>query len=166
MAIPQIDTRCAVPPYPGCRARHAPLVAPLVAAVLAALALALPLAAQSQPRTAELVAIRELQLKEGVDTADFERFVRTTYNPGWEGAVPQLKAYVAKGDRGEKKGSYALVLVFESAGARDAIFPKEGGGASEKYAPMLQKRFALNKELEKYLEPASLSVYTDYVALR
>jgi hypothetical protein len=124
------------------------------------------LSALAQGRPAEVVAIRELQLKEGADRAQFERFVRATYNPGWEGAVPGLKAYIALGDRGEKKGSYALVLIFDSSATRDAIYPKEGGGASDKFAPLLKKPFALNAELEKYLEPASLSVYTDYVPLR
>jgi hypothetical protein len=124
------------------------------------------LAAPTRAGTGEVVAIRELELKAGVDSAQFEQFVTATYNPGWEGAVPGLKAYIARGDRGVHKGSYALVLIFDSQKTRDAIYPKEGGGASERFAPVLQAPFTLNKELEKYLEPATLSVYTDYVALR
>ena len=46
------------------------------------------------------------------------------------------------------------------------MFPKEGGGASPTFAPLLKGPSALNQELEKYLEPGSLSVYTDYVAMR
>jgi hypothetical protein len=126
-----------------------------------------PLLAQaSRSGTGEVIAVRELELKAGVDIAEFERFARSTYNPGWEGVVPGLKAYIGKADRGALKGGYALILVFDGEKTRDAIFPKEGGGASPQFAPMLKGPFALNQELEKYLEPGALSVYTDYVAMR
>ena len=97
-----------------------------------------------------MVAVRELQLRAAVDAAQFERFARETYNPGWEGAVPGLRAYIAKADRGAQKGSYALILVFDAAKTRDALFPKEGGGASPTFAPLLQGPLALNQQLEKY----------------
>jgi hypothetical protein len=58
------------------------------------------------------------------------------------------------------------VLIFESEKTRNSIFPKEGGGASAQFAPTFQKLLALNKGLEKYIEPATLSIYTDFVALR
>jgi hypothetical protein len=139
----------------------------LAAAFVIAAGAVLPVFAQlSRAGTGEVIAVRELQLKAGVDTAQFERFVRDRYNPGWESAVPGLKAYIGKADRGAQKGSYALLLVFDGEKTRDAIFPKEGGGASPAFAPLLKGPFALNQELEKYLEPGSLSVYTDYVAMR
>jgi len=138
----------------------------IAASVIAAGAL-VPMFAQA-PRagTGEVIAVRELELKAGVDTAQFERFARVTYNPGWEGVVPGLRAYLGKADRGALKGGYALILVFDGEKTRDAIFPKEGGGASPLFAPLLKGPFALNQELEKYLEPGALSVYTDYVAMR
>jgi hypothetical protein len=139
----------------------------LGAASVIALSALLPVFAQPSPAgSREVIAVRELELRAGVDPTEFERFVRATYNPGWNGVVPGLKAYVAKGDRGALKGGYALILIFEGEKARDAIFPKEGGGASPQFAEMLKKPFALNQELEKYLEPGALSVYTDYVAIR
>jgi len=139
----------------------------LAAASVIAVCALLPVFAQpSRAGTGEVVAVRELQLKAGVDGAQFERFVRDTYNPGWEAAVPGLKAYVGKADRGAQKGSYALIFVFDGEKTRDAMFPKEGGGASPTFAPLLKGPSALNQELEKYLEPGSLSVYTDYVAMR
>ena len=137
-----------------------------IVAVIGAGALLPVLAQPSRAGTEEVIAVRELQLKAASDTTQFERFVRETYNPGWEGAVPGLKAYVAKADRGAQKGSYALIIVFDSEKTRDAIFPKEGGGASPTFAPMFKQPLTLNQALEKYLEPGSLSVYTDYVAMR
>ncbi len=142
---------------------------PFAAAALTVVALGaiLPVFAQSsRAGTGEVIAVRELQLKAGVDVAQFEGFVRSTYNPAWEGAVPGVKGYIAKADRGAQKGSYALFLIFDGEKTRDAIFPKEGGGASQAFAPALQRPVALNQELDKYVEPGTLSVYTDYVVMR
>lgn len=139
------------------------------AATLAFVALVMIVSAPAQSSragSAEVVAMRELQLKAGVDPAEFERFVTATYNPAWEGAVPGLRGYIAKGDRGVRNGRYALILIFDTEKTRNAIFPKAGAGASERFAPLLQRPFALNQELDKYVEPGSLSAYTDYVVLR
>jgi hypothetical protein len=161
---PLAGTASAVPSrVAGPRARKTVKI--VLCSALAA-ALVVPALALQGQGLGEVVAVRELELRAGVEPAQFESFVTGTYNPGWQAAVPGLRAYIAKGDRGVHKGAYALVLIFDSQKTRDAIFPKEGGGASERFAPVLQKAFALNKELEKFLEPASLSVYTDYVALR
>lgn len=141
-----------------------PLALTLAVASLATLSPAL--AQSARDGTGEVIAIREIQLKAGADTAAFERFVITTYNPGWEAAVPGMKSYIAKGDRGVQKGSYALLLIFDSEKTRNAIFPKEGAGASEKFLALLEGPFSLNKQLDTYVEPGSLSVYTDYVVMR
>ena len=138
----------------------------LAASVITAGALVPTFAQAPRAGTGEVIAVRELELKAGVDPAQFERFARATYNPGWEGVVPGLKAYIGKADRGALKGGYALILIFDGEKTRDAIFPKEGGGASPTFAPLLKGPFALNQELETYLEPGALSVYTDYVAMR
>jgi hypothetical protein len=139
----------------------------LAAASVIAIGALLPVFAQpSRAGAGEVIAVRELQLKASVNVTEFDRFARDTYNPGWEGAVPGLRAFIGKADRGAQKDSYALILVFDAVKTRDAIFPKEGGGASPAFAPILQRPFSLNQELEKYLEPGSLSVYTDYAAIR
>ena len=139
----------------------------LGAAALIVVCALVPLFAQpSQAGARKVIAVRELELKAGVDPGQFEKFAQATYNPGWNAVVPGLEAYIGKGDRGALKGGYALVLIFESEKTRDAIFPKEGGGASPAFAEKLKGAFALNQELEKFLEPGGLSVYTDYVAMR
>ena len=138
-------------------------------ATLAFLALVMtaPTPAQS-PRagSGEVIAIRELKLKPGVDASQFEQFSTRTYNPAWEGAVPGLKAYIAKGDRGVRKDSYALILIFDTEKTRNAIFPKAGSGASERFAPLIQGALNLNQELDKFVESGSISAYTDYVVMR
>jgi hypothetical protein len=124
------------------------------------------LAQSSRSGAGEVVAVRELELKPGIDPAEFDRFVVSTFNPAWEGTVPGVRAYIARADRGARKGSYALVLIFDSEKTRDAIYPKEGGGVSERFGPLLEGPFQANQQLDKYIDPGTLSVYTDYVALR
>ena len=104
----------------------------LASATLAFVMLVLSAPAPAQPPRAgsgEVIAIRELKLKPGIDAGQFEQFVTRTYNRAWEGAVPGLKAYIAKGDRGVRKDSYALLLIFDTEKTRNAIFPKAGSGA-------------------------------------
>jgi len=148
--------RCNIGPWPV-------TIATILTCALGALA---PLVAQPSGGTSEVIAVRELQLKAGVDTTQFERFVRSTYNPAWDRAVPGMRAYIGKADRGAQKGTYALFIVFDGEKTRDDIFPKEGGGAAAKFAAVMKAPLALNEELGKYLEPGGLSVYTDYVAMR
>jgi hypothetical protein len=141
----------------------------LALALLSAVALGTVAAALAQaPRKGadEVIAIRELELRPGVDLAAFERFVTETYNPGWAGVVPGVRGYIATGDRGAHKGRYAFILIFDSRKVRDDVFPKEGEGAAERFAPMLDRALALNAQLDKFIEPASFSIYTDYVPLR
>lgn len=140
-----------------------------LSAVLLTLGFAIAATALAQPSAAgagEVVAIRELEMRPGADLAAFERFVTGSYNPAWQNVAPGMRGYVAKADRGAHKGQYVFVLIFDSVKARDAIFPKEGGGAADRFAPQIDKALALNKALEKFIEPASFSIYTDYVALR
>jgi len=142
-------------------------VFPAAMLVFFALAMSVPAPAQSsRAGTGDVIAMRELQLKAGVDPNQFEQFVIGTYNPALEGAVPGMKGYIAKGDRGVRRGGYALILIFDSEKTRNAIYPKAGAGASEKFAPFLQRPLALTQELDKYVEPGSVSAYTDYVVMR
>jgi len=138
----------------------------LVLLTIAGFTLGGPALAQSSRAADEVVAIRELELKPGIDIAEFERFVTSTYNPGWDGALTGVRGYIAKADRGVHKGRYAFVLIFDSVKTRNAIFPKEGGGASEQFQAALEKPLGLIKQLDKYIEPGTFSAYTDYVSLR
>ena len=53
----------------------------------------------------EVIAVRFLELKPDVNIAEFENFAYKTFNPGFDGAVPGLKEYIAKSDRGMNVGS-------------------------------------------------------------
>ena len=59
----------------------------LILLTIAGFAVGAPALAQSSRTADEVVAIRELELKPDIDIAEFERFVTSTYNPGWDGAL-------------------------------------------------------------------------------
>lgn len=150
---------------PGSSANRSSLTALLL--VLLGLGMSDPAAAQSsRTGTGEVISVRELTLKAGVNPADFERFVVQTFNPAWEGAVPGMKVYVAKGDRGARTGGYVLLIIFDSEKTRNVIVPVQGGGVAEAFRPILDGLLSgpYQKLITSYLE--SDPPFTDYVVLR
>lgn len=124
------------------------------------------LAQSSRAGTGEVIAIRECKLKAGVDSVKFERFVIEQYNPAMEGTFPGVKSFITKVDRGQKKGSYAHILIFDSQKTLHAIVPEEGGEMADWFVPFWEKNAPIRKELDEYLEEGWMDVYSDYVVLR
>ena len=71
----------------------------------------------------KVIAVCFLELDAEVDTAEFEKFAYEVFNPAHEGTIPGLTEYVAKSDRGNNQGSYALFMVFDSQIVRDIMIP-------------------------------------------
>jgi hypothetical protein len=122
-------------------------------------------AQSSRAGTGEVIAIREIILKPGVDSVKFEQFIIEKYNPAMEGAMPGVKAFVTKADRGQMKGGYAHFIIFDSQKTRQAIVPEEGKMA-DWFVPIWEKLESVSKELDEYLEEGSMNIYSDYVVLR
>ncbi len=117
-----------------------------------------------------IVAVRDITLKEGVSVEDFERFAVEEFSPVFEQEVPGVKAFIMKGNRGDKKGSYSYVLIFDSTNTRDFYYPFEHGGeesvpaTSEKL--WLPARKAIYEDLVKFVDGiGETEGYTDYVVL-
>ena len=87
---------------------------------------------------ARIVAVHELDLKPGVDHAEFERVVREA-TAGLERAMPGLhQRLFLLGYKAARKGEYAMLWVFESRAALEAMFgtehdPKPGPEAFVRY---------------------------------
>lgn len=121
--------------------------------------------AAAQPTASgEVVAIRPLTLQADVDTAAFERFARTRYNPGWAHVTPGMTVSIMKADRGTRKGTYVLAFIFDSETTRNAYFPQEGSEGTETFQAYIREVQDLSEELLGYVE--EIGTYTDYVALR
>ena len=114
----------------------------------------------------EVIAVRFLELKADVDTTEFEKFAYETFNPGFDGAVPGLKEYIAKSDRGMDVGSYSLLMVFDSQIVRDTMIPNRATSDWLNKIMEDQKLWALWNKLDTYVVDGSLGKYNDFVVLR
>jgi hypothetical protein len=73
---------------------------------------------------AKVFGVAALELRPGVSAEDFERFWINEYAPlaamlGWTG-------HVARGDRGERPGKYAVIWEIPSVESRDLHWPVSG----------------------------------------
>jgi len=124
------------------------------------------IAQSSRAGTGELIGVREIKLKPGVDPAEFERFVAEQFNPSREGAYPGIREYIAKAKRGEKMGSYIHFIIFDSENTRDLMVPD--GQSVPWVAELIEKQPTFEEEFNRYVEGGAgyFETYTDYVVLR
>lgn len=116
----------------------------------------------------EVIAIRYLTLKDGVEAAAFERFAVEEYVPAINTYLPGVRAWIAKGERGTNVGGYVLVSFFESLHTRNYYFPdpdaEEMSEASQMAVDasggLLQE---VTDELTTYTD--GFNEYTDYVVI-
>lgn len=117
-----------------------------------------------------IVAVREITLKSGVDAKEFERFVAEEFTPTFEQHVPGVRSFILKGTRGDREGGYAFVLVFDSENTRNFYFPREHGGEASVQGTALQlwrpgQQMILDR-LFTYVDGISETEgYTDYLVL-
>jgi len=111
---------------------------------------------------AKVFGIHEIELLPGVSEADFERFVAQEFIPNM--GVEGWTAHLAKADRGERAGKYAIILEIESTAARDRYTPgnneisEEGQRAFAGLAAAVEKWATFSSTI-----PGQSTVFTDYV---
>lgn len=110
---------------------------------------------------AKVISTHHVELKPGVSSEEFERYLGQM--PKIE--LPGLKAYYAKGDRGERAGKYAFIIEFDSVEQRDAIFPVEGQPLPTEEVRQAIQSFMDHLERGSSLTAEGPDVYTDYVAV-
>jgi hypothetical protein len=118
----------------------------------------------------EVISYRELHLIDGVREKDFEVFVINRLIPTFDKNVPGVTLKLMKGDRGEKKDTYVLLIIFDSSKTRDFYFPTEQHGETNMPETALtlwrpgQK--VLIEEFDNYVEPLENNLFTDFNVLR
>jgi hypothetical protein len=103
------------------------------------------------------------ELKEGVEATKFDQFIKEKFVPAWKQPVDGMRVMVAKGDRGERKGKYQVVIAFDKEETRKKYFPGEEGRGSEALEKALGPRAAVMQELHEFL--GEKTSYESYVVL-
>ncbi|MEA3460895.1 MAG: hypothetical protein U9R49_03375 [Bacteroidota bacterium] len=93
-------------------------------------------------------------LNPGVTMEQYTDFMIDKFAPEMEKIFPGTKVFVLKGDRGEHKGGFAMLIFVESAEVRDKIFGAEDADIQSKLLPLME-------ELGKYGTVSDN--YTDWV---
>ena len=112
----------------------------------------------------KVFAIHEIELLPGVDPAEFERLA--VQAGGWD--LPGMRSYILKGDRGTRRGQFAMMYEFDSEQRRAELFPVEGGPGAEVIAYMATEGFRRRFGFMDTLAAGGGSpgyVYSDYVVL-
>ena len=112
--------------------------------------------------------MHEIELNPGVKEDDFENFflnevVKAPFYPGWSFRL-------LKGDRGERKGKYIMLVDIESVEARDRFSPAANQNSEEATQFDQEHKDALEPIFQKWstFSPTQVgqnSKYTDYLAL-
>ncbi len=125
---------------------------------------------QKSTGTGKIMAFRPLTLLEGTNPKDLERFAREQLTPIFKNEVVGVESYIIKGQRGDNKGQYVHLLLFDNEVTRNFYFPFEHSGEdniSEEALKLWRKgQIMLLDSLPKYVKPLeSLQNYTDYIYL-
>jgi len=119
--------------------------------------------------TGRIMAFREVSLQNGANATDFERFAAEQLTPAFKQGVPGVESYLLKGERGDNKGQYVHLLIFDSKRTRDLYFPYEHSGEAEIQGDTLSLwrpgQIMLLDSLPKYTKSLEGASYTDYIFL-
>ena len=109
-----------------------------------------------------IVAVHELDLKPGVDRAEFERIVRREVTDLGRHMPGLVERRFLVGYRAARKGEFAMLWVFESPAALEALFgtetdPRPGPDAFVRYEAAIGPYLAAHRP--------DLIRYTDYLEI-
>jgi len=107
-----------------------------------------------------VLAIKYLAPKEGVDIAEFKKFLLEENYPAWQAAMPGTRPYLIEGDRGDKAGELAMLWVFKDEATRGNYWDSEDGSNLESFDKIMEE---LSELLEKETSYRSIVGGTDFI---
>ena len=115
----------------------------------------------------KVISIHEIELRPGVTTEEFERFLTAEYLPGVAPMPPGVSVAYLKGDRAERAGKFAVLFEVDSVELRDRFFPRSSEPSAE-----LQywrgRRTAAQEALEEKMHTFAAEIgeiFTDYIVI-
>lgn len=128
----------------------------------------IPVQVDERGNPGRILAFRPLILLPTTDKLALERFGRNQLTPTFKNQIPGVESYIIKGQRGDNKGKYAHLLIFDNEVTRNFYFPYEHSGESNMPEAALTLwrpgQIMLLDSLPKYAEPLQeAQTYTDYI---
>ncbi len=121
-----------------------------------------------------ILGIHKLELRAGVSEAEFEALMRAEVVPLYC-SLPGMTGRLVKGDRGDRKHKYALLIELDSPERRDHYFPlktdrKDDNELDQDRFPEELKQLLADKghvleRLDTFVEQFPDTTFTDYVAV-
>jgi hypothetical protein len=115
----------------------------------------------------KVISIHEIELRPGITTEEFERFLTAEYLPGVAPMPPGWSVTYLKGDRAERAGKFAVLFEVDSVEMRDRFFPSSGEPSAE-----LQHQHRLRTAAQAALEDKMHTlaaeigeIFTDYTVI-
>jgi hypothetical protein len=115
----------------------------------------------------KVISIHEIELRPGVTTEEFERFLTAEYLPGVAPMPPGSSATYLKGDRAERAGKFAVLFEMESVEMRDRFFPSSGEPSAE-LQHWRGRRTPAQEALEDKMHTLAAEIgeiFTDYIVI-
>ena len=114
----------------------------------------------------KVMGMHAIELKPEANANEFETFMTTKLAPLYE-RVSGQRAYLVKGDRGERAGKYMLVIEIESPERRDQIYPlkEDGWGISDEAEEILKETQPIWDNVLTYVVDFPDTHFTDYVSV-
>lgn len=105
---------------------------------------------------AKVVCVHKPELKPGVSAEEFEKYVVEEMLPLYVNSP--MDAYVLKGDKGERRGKFGLILVMDEE-TRDKYFGKPPSSGAD-FSVWTDE---MKRVQQKYYSMVESSNFTDYV---
>lgn len=105
--------------------------------------------------------VASMKLKPGISREQFMEYYKNTVLGEYAKRWPEVKSFLIKGIRGEKKNSFGVMYVFESEAVRNKFFNEDGSPTADGQA-VFQGMQPTFDRLEQEFGTAT-TVYTDWV---
>jgi hypothetical protein len=116
------------------------------------------------PQLGEIIAVRFFNVDADKQT-EFETFIEDVFHPSYQENIEGYYNYVLKGDRGDKKGIYMLLTVFDTADRRNEYYPVPLDPASESFMSQYEKVSHIDDQFRTFLPENIDFDYTDYIVV-
>ncbi len=114
-----------------------------------------------RPQLGEVIGIHYLDVKKKKQ-AGFESFVTRKFNKAMHNKIPGLNLFILKGDRGDMKGHYILVYIFDTVERRNDYLPL-AGEPTEEFQTAFKTISQVFEEFKSF-QNDEIS-YTDYIVM-